>query len=345
MTETIRLPDGRPLFLSIDDFIEAMESRESCFLCLRPMDTVGATREHVIPRWLLKKYGLFDQTVTIGDETQLTYRRHTVPCCLGCNAFLGQEIEQPIRDRLLHWPNHLKDDLQDFKLLEKLFCWLSLLHFKSLYKDVFITRYDTQKRKQFRLGEGRDWFIHHHVSSLCRLAFPELSIDPQALGSMLFFVLRENDSEPFDFATFHDASTMMVQIGQVAMIAALNDSCGALNIFNDNIGPSMPKRPLDILDIKEVLGHITLINQHLEERPQYHTILDRTAMRARVSGTLPSKGARCTFDPSDPEHLEQRRLVWNHLFRRYASQMTPQQLSYLDAGTLSPLERIHPSEA
>jgi hypothetical protein len=340
VTETIRLPDGRPLFLSIDDFIEAMESRESCFLCLRAMDAVGVTREHVIPRWILKQYGLFDQTVTIGDETQLAYRKHTVPCCPTCNAFLGRQIEQPIRDRLLEWPRRLKDDFRDFEFLEKLYCWLSLLHFKSLYKDVFITRYDEENRKQFRLGEGRDWFIHHHVNSLCRLAFPELSIDPQALGSMLFFVLPEDGSEPFDFITFHDASTMMVRVGQVAVIAALNDSCGALSIFNDNMGQSMPKRPLDILDAREVLGHITLINQYLEERPQYRTLSDHTAMRARISATLPSNGARCTFDPSDPEHLEQRRLVWNLLFRTYQSQMTSEQLSYLDAGTLSPLGRI-----
>lgn len=316
-----------------------MRSSDRCFLCARSLEKVGTSREHIIPRWVLRKYNLFDRTVTISDQTNLAYKRHTVPCCLTCNAFLGQQVEQPIRETLLQWPQTLERDIRDTRFLEKLFCWLSLLNFKSLYKDVFLTRYNNESQQQFRLGEGRDWFIHHHVNTLCRLAFPELTIDPHAFGSLLFFVLPEDGSEPFDFITIHEASTIMVRVSRVALVAALNDSCGALTIFNDTIGRSMPNRPLDILDVREILGHITVINEYLEERPQYHTLSDRLAMRAKISVTLPSKGPVCSFDPTNSEHHEKRRLIWKLLFSTYECQMTKDELSLLNDGTLSCLAR------
>lgn len=340
MTKTARLPDGRPLYLSIDDFIEAMESGDSCFLCLRPMDKVGRSREHVIPKWLLRRHKLFSEKIAIGDQTSLVYGTHTVPCCPSCNALLGREIEDPISRSVLKWPQQLQDDIGDSAFRDKLFCWLSLLHFKSIYKDIFVTRYDSSRKSTFQLGEGRNWFIHHHVNSLCRLSFPELTIDPKAIGSMAFFILPEGNS--FDFTTIHETSTIMIRLGRVAIVAALNDSCGALSIFSDTLGDSMPERPLDILDIKEIFGHITLINEFLEERPQYFTLSNIATMRAHITVTLPSKGARCIYDRSNPEHLEMSRVVWNHVYGTYKSQMTKEELSYLEAGTLSYLARKAP---
>lgn len=55
-----------------------------CFLC-GGVATLGKG-EHVFPRWLQKRYGLWDQSLTLLNGTHYFYRNLRIPACKDCNT-------------------------------------------------------------------------------------------------------------------------------------------------------------------------------------------------------------------------------------------------------------------
>lgn len=55
-----------------------------CFLCGGP-PTAGKG-EHVFPRWLQKRFDLWDQKLTLLNGTRIPYREIRVPACVDCNS-------------------------------------------------------------------------------------------------------------------------------------------------------------------------------------------------------------------------------------------------------------------
>lgn len=54
LTQNIYLPDGRPLYITIDFFVDSIATGSACFVCSRqPKSGERFTREHILPRWLL----------------------------------------------------------------------------------------------------------------------------------------------------------------------------------------------------------------------------------------------------------------------------------------------------
>lgn len=73
---------------------EANIRAKQCFACGRK-PTTGAG-EHVVPKWLQSKLGLFDERLTLLNGTQIPYRNLTVPCCSECNNGFLSAIEREV---------------------------------------------------------------------------------------------------------------------------------------------------------------------------------------------------------------------------------------------------------
>jgi hypothetical protein len=55
----------------------------SCFLC--GSSTEAITQEHVFPKWLQRRYRLWDQKIGLLNGTLIPYRYLQIPCCVSCN--------------------------------------------------------------------------------------------------------------------------------------------------------------------------------------------------------------------------------------------------------------------
>lgn len=64
-----------------------------CTFCGRPAETV----EHVIPKWLQKRFNLFDQKLELWNGTTMPYRQAVVPACARCNGDRFSPLENRIR--------------------------------------------------------------------------------------------------------------------------------------------------------------------------------------------------------------------------------------------------------
>ena len=77
------------VFTGLNDF---EITRETCFVCGKTADTV----EHLFPKWLQRKFNLWDESLIIPNKTSITYKALTVPCCKKCNNEVFSELERKI---------------------------------------------------------------------------------------------------------------------------------------------------------------------------------------------------------------------------------------------------------
>lgn len=102
---------------------------QTCFLC--NTETGDITREHFVPRWLIRL--LESASIKVSDRilgnTRINYHTYQIPCCRSCNSTLGRELESPIAGA---W--HTKGSLRDIPD-RTLVRWLLKMHWGIQYRD------------------------------------------------------------------------------------------------------------------------------------------------------------------------------------------------------------------
>jgi hypothetical protein len=84
----------------VDDVLygwhEAFIDRDRCFLCGTKLDDRTRTAEHVIPKWLLRRFDLWNERITLVNGSRVPYRYATVPACAGCNTGPLNDLETQV---------------------------------------------------------------------------------------------------------------------------------------------------------------------------------------------------------------------------------------------------------
>src|SRR5260370_15097705 len=90
--------DGRVVFFSVERFISDIANGDCCFICGTGPCTVPFNDEHVIPDWLLRRFGLHGRLLEIPNRSGFRYGQLTVPCCVTCNEEMGERFERPMTE-------------------------------------------------------------------------------------------------------------------------------------------------------------------------------------------------------------------------------------------------------
>lgn len=69
---------------------------DACFLCGAHLDE-NRTGEHVFPKWLQKRHNLWDEHLSLLNQTFISYRLLTVPCCSTCNNEHLSRLESEVK--------------------------------------------------------------------------------------------------------------------------------------------------------------------------------------------------------------------------------------------------------
>lgn len=90
-------PHNQYIMKSVERAVDSENIRTGrCFVCGgAPTTGVG---EHVLPKWLQRKCGLFDKRLTLLNGSSIPYRRLTVPCCVECNTGFLSRIETEVQE-------------------------------------------------------------------------------------------------------------------------------------------------------------------------------------------------------------------------------------------------------
>ena len=78
-------------------FEDMATNHSQCFLCGDELDETNSSKEHVIPKWVQSKFDLWNQTMILPNQTAITYKDLTVPCCKNCNNTILSQLENQIK--------------------------------------------------------------------------------------------------------------------------------------------------------------------------------------------------------------------------------------------------------
>tara|TARA_R110000787_G_scaffold26856_1_gene74913 strand:- start:950 stop:1915 length:966 start_codon:yes stop_codon:yes gene_type:complete len=244
-----------------------------CFVCGANPSSKLFNDEHVIPRWLLKRCGLFDQKITLPNDQNLKYGGYEVPCCVECNGLLGRELEIPVSQLLAGTHDEVFARL-DGEAISKLFVWLNLIFLKTHLKDRLLHTHLDRRLGGAMIADEYYWEEIHHIHAVARSPFTLATINHDAMGSMLFFVVEDDLSpDTFDWIDFSNEQTVAVRVGRVGIIAVLTDCCAALNARKDLI--LKIKGSLTGTQFRELTAYMAVANTDLINRPSFGTFVAR----------------------------------------------------------------------
>ena len=116
-----------------DPFLNMQFDDQHCFLCGLGLDEGLRSDEHVFPKWLQERYGLWNKTIRLINGTHIPYRQLVIPCCANCNTGPLSALERKIEAAVAQ--GH-----KVFSQLDELavFQWLSKIHYGLVFKELLL---------------------------------------------------------------------------------------------------------------------------------------------------------------------------------------------------------------
>lgn len=266
--------NGNYVFISKEKFVADICIGSACFLCGQNKSPDAINDEHILPNWLLKKYALHNQTISLPNKTPFPYAQYKIPICIECNSLLGEKIEAPISSAFKSESDGI-EDLANAGNLHILQQWLSLIFVKTHLKDKYLRNYRDRRKPDRKISDQLAYEFHefHHTYCISRMVYSGAVADECSFGS-LFIVPTEMDASPngYDYIDSTMGFTLGIVIGEIGIISVFNDG-GACTAALSNITGKIDA-PLSRIQFRELVAHIACCNMHLSNRPTFSTFTD-----------------------------------------------------------------------
>lgn len=215
---------GKIVFYSTERFAKEIAEGHCCFICGAFPDETQFNNEHVIPKWILRRFNLYERSINLPNGTTIQYDQYTVPCCADCNTFLGETFEKPIQQLIDNGTSDIEHYVKS-KGPWLIFLWMALIFLKTHLKDRTLRNSLDHREADGKIADLYEWENLHHIHCIVRASYVGCTLNPDTLGS--FFVLpvnTQNWGEPFDYRDLYQSKTVLLRLGEVCFIAVLNDA-------------------------------------------------------------------------------------------------------------------------
>ncbi|MEF3310599.1 hypothetical protein PV433_17080 [Paenibacillus sp. GYB004] len=201
-----------------DPFSNMTFSYDNCFLCGSPFSD-DKTVEHVFPKWLQHKFDLWNQRITLLNQTELPYKLLTIPCCKTCNNELLSDLEKEIQEAF-------DSGYSEFKKLDplRLFQWIGKIYYGILFKELSLN-IDRSDPTQGKIATPelleRYQTLHMFLQSI-RKPFDFQVTLPWSI--FIVELLPSGEKTDFDYIDNFVTLTFSLRIGNIGIIAHLQDN-------------------------------------------------------------------------------------------------------------------------
>jgi hypothetical protein len=129
------------------------------------------------------------------------------------------------------------------------------------------------------------WEEMHHINCLARAFYSGAELDPTTIGSLIVLPSRTaTELEDFDYHDVYAGRVVYVRIGEVGMIAGLNDSCLAASAHRNML--EKISGPLSAIQFLGLAALMAFLNLRLKQRPEFLSSL-REDGHSVISGKVP----------------------------------------------------------
>jgi hypothetical protein len=284
---------GNVLCFSIERFVRDIVEGDCCFVCGIHPSMATFNDEHVIPDWILRRFNLHSMKITLPNRASLTYGGYKVPCCKACNSRMGDVFEVPLGKLIADGYEAVYEHvMREGPWL--FFKWLTLIFLKTHLKDKSLCFYLDPREGGEKISKLYEWETMHHIHCIGRSFYTGAQLDPTVIGSLLIF--QAHTGTPFgefDYRDFYPSRAMLFRLGEVGLVAVLNDSCAAGNLLREPVlrkitGPVSPPQ------FRELMARMAYANLTLKDRPVAASEIEadgRYIIRAVMPQTWALEGA------------------------------------------------------
>lgn len=286
--ESVIDANGRIIFFGLQRFIADIANGDTCFICGASRDETEFNDEHVIPDWILRRSNLHSRYIQIPNQTGYRYGQLKVPCCSTCNTAMGVEFEEPISAMFAGGYDSVCAELSENGPL-RLFQWLSLMFLKTHLKDKYLNYHRDRRKGEMKIAEFHSWDDLHHIHCVARSFFSGCDLDQRVLGSIFVIPAKVRPHyDDFDFIDLSRAQTMLLSIGETAIVAVLNDSQAVAQMAVDDLTQKIGG-PLSPIQLREVAAIFASINLQLQPRPRFCSEIDIFNETCRIVADCPEQ--------------------------------------------------------
>jgi hypothetical protein len=263
--------DGRVLYFSCDRFISEIGEGDCCFICgARPGSKVF-DEEHVLPKWMVQRFGLGGDFLDLPLDRSASLRRYVVNCCKECNGRMGEVFETPLSRLQAQGYTAFTDAANKYPL--RLFVWAALIFLKAQLRDKHNRVHLDERKGGGMIADSYAWNALHHLHCVARIFYTGCQLSRGALGSVLFLPARTGPGIPrFDYKDLHVAQAMQLRMDEIALFVVFNDGMTALNCFREAMNKLAA--PLAPTQLREILARLAYFNLQIAERPKFSTRRD-----------------------------------------------------------------------
>ena len=272
---TITGTDGRVLLFSATQFTAEICDGDACFICGAPRGSKKFNNEHVVPRWVLKRYNLFAEAITLPNGAQQHYGTYVMPCCAECNSLLGDRIETPISQLLDGGFDAIVARLNE-KTIAALYVWLCLLFVKTHLKDRAYRVHKDFRDGDARIADDYFWPEMHHLHCVARAPYVGAVISPDIIGTIRWY--RIDDSVVaggFDWLDLSNEQTIAIRLGDFGLICVLTDAGATAHALRDRL-EAVGDATLTVIQLRELAARLGVANSDVMNRPAFGTLVLKT---------------------------------------------------------------------
>lgn len=239
---------------------------DRCFLCGEKYPSDQLTKEHVVPKWLQRNLGLFNQQLRLLNGTLIRYRALTVPACAVCNGIALSRVE----DRLARAMPGGADAVRALGH-ELLYVWVAKLFFGMLYAEGLLPINRAAPREgPIAPQEVLDGFDHLHL--LMQAARTNIIFhgdETNFHSSILVFSTQQHPDPAHRFMYRDDLNygCIAVRLNTVSLICVTDG--GAQERLAEEVMPAVLRHNLHPLQFEEVCAKVFMKARTMTRSPKY----------------------------------------------------------------------------
>lgn len=300
--------NGKILVFSIERFVEDICLGDCCFICGKHHEVVEFNDEHVLPEWILRKYNLFNKSISLPNGTTFRYDQYKIPCCKECNQLMGSIFEKPISNLMSSGYNAVVKQLKTGDGIWLFFNWLSLIFLKTHLKDKQLQFNRRDSERAIKIADLYEWQDLHHIHCVARSFYTGININKELLGSFLVLPASIKDAKfaeaLFDYGDLYAARMVYIRMDDIALISVLNDSCGSQNICHKII--EKITAPCSAIQLRELSAILAFANFNMSPRPNYFSEIVFDKHEITMLAELPDSFGMGEYDEKDLGQLKLR---------------------------------------
>ncbi len=279
---------GKIIAFSYNRFVKDICEGDNCFICGANKSEKEFNAEHVIPKWLLRHAGLFNQFITLPNTIKLRYDKYTLPCCSECNSFYGENLEEKVRPLLTLPYSDFKEKITNDNA-QILYIWLAFVFFKTHLNDTLIRLHQDRREGEMSIASKYNFAWLHHIHAIIRSIYTGAKLDSACIGTFWVLHADKGDIEvPFDYRDINMINTLLLRVGDIALICSLDDAKLSSRFLSRHIKEVLGK-PMSPLQLREMLTHLSYVSGSLIERPTFCSEYDIENKTLIIKARIPER--------------------------------------------------------